>query len=89
MDKEIKYDIVIVKEPLLKYSPLAFGTAFTNIEYLLDEKVNKTQKNLESYFKIYGPIVDCEGNEYVFKNVTTFSNLREESYHLNFAKTKK
>ena len=83
-EKEIIFDIVIIGNPLLKYSPLAFGTAFTNIGGLLTDKVSKTQKNLEEYFKIYGPIVDYEGNQYTFKSVTTFSDMHSEKYHLNF-----
>ena len=83
-EKEIKFDIVILGDPLLKYSPFAFGNAFINIQYLLDEKVSKAQKNLDEYFKIYGPIIDYNGNSYVFKSVTTLSNMGEEMYHINF-----
>ena len=50
-EKEIKFDIVILSNLMVKYSPFSFGTAFTNIQYLLEEKVSKTQKNLEEYFK--------------------------------------
>ena len=84
--EEIKFNIIILGDPLLKYSPFAFGNAFINIEYLLDEKVSKTQKNLDDYFKIYGPITDYEGNSYVFKSVTTFYDMGKESYHINFKK---
>ena len=83
-EKEIKFDIVILSNPFIKYSQFAFGSAFTNIQYLLTEKISKTQKNLEEYFKIYGPIVDYEGNSYVFKTVTSLSNMGEIIYHLNF-----
>ena len=83
-EKEIIFDIVIVGNPLLKYSRFAFGTAFTNIDYLITDKILKTQKNLEEYFKIYGPIVDYEGNQYTFRNVTTFTDMNGEKYHLNF-----
>lgn len=83
-EKEIKFDVVIVNNPLVKYSPMAFGTAFTNVQYLFDDKISKTQKNFEEYFKIYGPIVDCEGNSYTFKNVTTLSTTNGMIYHLNF-----
>jgi len=83
-EKEIVFDIVIIGNPLLKYSRFAFGTAFTNIGYLITDKVSKTQKNLEEYFKIYGPIVDYEGNQYVFKNVTIMTSSIGTLYHLNF-----
>ena len=83
-EKEIKFDIVILSNLMVKYSPFSFGTAFTNIQYLLEEKVSKTQKNLEEYFKTYGPIYDENGNAHEFKNITTFSNMGEEMYHINF-----
>ena len=83
-EKEIKFDIVILSNPFVKYSPLSFGTAFTNIHYLLDEKVSKSQKNLEEYFKIHGPIYDENGNAHEFTHITTFSNMGEEMYHINF-----
>ena len=83
-EKEIKFDIVILSNPTVKYSQLAFGTAFTNIQYLLEDKVSKSQKNLEDYFKIYGPIYDENENPHEFKNITTFSNMGAEMYHINF-----
>ena len=57
---------------------------FTNIQYLLEEKVSKTQKNLEDYFKIYGPIYDENENPHIFESITTFSNMGEEMYHIKF-----
>ena len=83
-EKEIKFDVIIASNPSIKYSPLAFGTAFTNIQYLLEEKVSKTQKNLEDYFKIYGPIYDENENPHIFENITAFSNMGENMYHINF-----
>ena len=83
-EKEIVFDIVILGNPLLKYNPFAFGTAFTNIQGLLTDKVSKSQKNLEDYFKIYGPITDYEGNQYTFRNITTYTDMGGEKYHLNF-----
>jgi len=83
-EKEIKFDIVILSNPMVKYSPFAFGTAFTNIQYLLSESVTKSQKNLEEYFKIYGPIVDENNVEHEFKNITTFSDTNKTIYHINF-----
>ena len=83
-EKETKFDIVILSSPMVKYSPFSFGTAFSNIQYLLEEKVSKTQKNLEEYFKIYGPIYDENGKDHEFKNITAFSNINEEMYHRIF-----
>lgn len=82
--KEFKFDVVILSNPMVKYSPFAFGTAFTNIQYLLDARVSKAQKNLEEYFKINGPIIDENGIEHEFKNITTFADINGESYHINF-----
>lgn len=84
MEEEIKFDIVIIGEQLLKYSPFAFGTAFTNIQHLLSDKISKSQKNLEDYFKAYGLITDKEGNTFEFKNITSFSTKQGTIYHLNF-----
>ena len=83
-ENTINFDIVIINNPIVKYSPFAFGTAFANVEYLFDEKISKTQKNFEDYFKVYGPIVDCDGNSYTFKNITTLSTTEGVIYHLNF-----
>lgn len=82
-EKEINFDI-ITSNPFVKYSPFAFGTAFTNIQGLFDEKLSKTQKNFEEYFKVYGPIIDCEGNAYTFKNVTIITTMEGVKYHLIF-----
>ena len=83
-EKEVLYDLVI-GDNLIKYSPLAFGSAFSNIQYLFDKNIMKTNKNFEEYFKIYGPLIDENGKEYKFKSVTVFMNSNNEAlYHINF-----
>lgn len=83
MEKILDFDVVILGNPT-KYSRFSFGTTLTNIDCLLEESLVKTQKNLTEYFKIYGPIFDCEGNSYTFKNVTSFKDMNKDMYHLNF-----
>ena len=83
-DKEINYDLVI-GDNMVKYSPLAFGSAFSNAEYLFDGSLLKINKNFEEYFKVYGPLIDETGKEHKFKAVTTFvDNTNNVLYHIVF-----
>ena len=81
--KEIKYNVVVLNSQI-KYSPLAFGNAFINIQYMLDEKDYRTKRNLIDYFKTYGPIIDHDGNQYVYKDVSIMEIKGEQYYILNF-----
>lgn len=85
MDDEIKYDIVIIDDPI-NYSPFAFGSAFANIQYYLYDKLYKTQRSLEEYFKLYGCITDHNGNTFKFDSVESDMIGNEIMYHLNFKK---
>jgi len=80
---EISYNVVVLNNTT-KYSPLAFGNAFTNIQYMLDEKDYRTKRNLTEYFKTYGPIIDHDGNQFVYKDVSTLEIKGKLHYTLNF-----